>query len=225
MQGHDRSPGSEDDLMREMGELLAELPARAPSGRCLTVEDLAGFVDGSLAGPERAGAVAHLADCARCRTAAASLSRATADITIRAAARAPGRPWRIGLGLVAAASAAAALLVITVPGAPDLDTNHRGAPLALVAPATPVAPVGSVAPSPRFEWTPVPGADRYRIAVYDATGAVIARGETDGVSWSGPHPVDFAVGERLYWRVDARIGRGRWVESPLTPFTIQPTGQ
>ncbi|HTO73745.1 MAG TPA: zf-HC2 domain-containing protein, partial [Gemmatimonadales bacterium] len=140
---------------------------REEGADCLDEEALARFVGGGMAGEERAVAVAHLFTCPHCRdqiSALAELMAAPAIATeIRRLDARPAR-WKVlsGAGLVAAA----ALLLLVVPRAPPgVSAAHRGPTITAAAAPIPIGPVGSVSEARRLAWTPVDGADRYRVTL------------------------------------------------------------
>jgi hypothetical protein len=60
---------------------------------------------------------------------------------------------------------------------------------------------------PRFSWTPLPGAQSYRVAVFDADYEEVARSETlRGTSWTPSQPLP--AGVDLSWHVVAATGTG-----------------
>jgi hypothetical protein len=60
---------------------------------------------------------------------------------------------------------------------------------------------------PRFSWTPLPGAQSYRVAVFDADYEEVARSEAlDGTSWTPSKPLP--AGVDLSWHVVASTGAG-----------------
>ena len=71
-----------------------------------------------------------------------------------------------------------------------------------------------------LNWSPVERADRYRVSVFDTTGTVAWRTETRDTSAILPLSAGLNSGSRYLWRVDARVGIDRWVESTLEPLVL-----
>ena len=71
-----RSEETSDD--RTIGKAVAASlrdASRSPAGKCLDIETLAAFFDGSLAGNERAASEGHILTCLRCQEYLAELAR------------------------------------------------------------------------------------------------------------------------------------------------------
>lgn len=177
--------------------------------------DLAAYIDGTLSPDARATLEAHLAGCEPCR-----LEVLQVDGIVRAA---PARQRRALLPLGALAAAAVLLLVLlpTRPAPTPGDPHRDPAVTASVAPAT-IEPRGSIAELGRFTWSSVPEATRYGVRLFDARGAVIWEGEPTDTMIGVPGSVHLVPGDKYFWSVRARTGWGRWVESPLTEFVVQP---
>lgn len=211
------------DLLRRV--LAPYVSGESPSTPdCLDDRTLAALAEGTLDAGSRAAALPHLAACIRCRSRVASVARALADPKVAGEVRAAegGRRRRVrGTGWVAAGVAAAAvLLLIARPPGFEESLLHR-APAVTAAPA-PAAlwPVGPVADAPSLRWTPVSGADRYRIALFDAGGEVLYETELAGTLALLPDSALPAPGETYWWQVEARIGFDRWVASDLIEFSV-----
>jgi hypothetical protein len=180
---------------------------------------IAAYVDSTLDPTLRPELEAHLADCALCRLEVVEVSRLVRSV--------PGRPsWQI-IGPVAAA---AALLIAVglwqlIPDQASTGPVLRE-PAITTAPAPmPVAPVGQVARVASISWTSVPGADRYRLTLFDVGGEVVW--ETEGADTASilPAAVRLEQGESYFWKVEARTGFDRWVDSDLIEFTIAGPGR
>ena len=146
----------------------------------------------------------HLAQCPTCRR---ELIDAREILTNPRRFR-----WRV-LGPVAAA-VAAGLLLISWPQDPTVP-NHRGTPTEVLAAPTPLSPLGAVPVADSFLWQDVPGADRYRLTIFDSRGTVLWKHVTDQSSVSVPDSLVFTVGEQYLWRVEARVGWDVWESSRL----------
>ena len=197
-----------------------ETPIVTPD--CLVADTVAALADGSLPANARPQALQHLAACAFCRRAVASVAEALADqpvtheieIVERRANR-WGRVVRIGVPLAAAAT----VLVLLWSPANDSGGSHRGGPGQGPAP-TPVGPRGTVESAQRLQWTAVPGSDRYRATLFGAQGNVLFETEVSDTIATLPDSVRFISGQPYLWKVEARTGWNRWVTSDLVDFTI-----
>jgi len=216
-----------DRLMRSdesFEELWSVLDTRVRSETltpdCLSDDMIAALADGSLAPDVRASILPHVASCPRCRLAVASVARALADPAVarELSASSNGRRWyRIAVPL---AAAAVLLLLLSSPG-DDRSPVHRGPPPP--PPATtpiPRSPVGAVAAVNALRWSPVAGADRYRVTVFDATGGVVYATELADTVVAFPDSVALIPGDSYLWKVDARTGFDRWAASELAEFSI-----
>ena len=129
-----------------------------------------------------------------------------------------------GVGL---AAAAAAILLLVVPtlrvGDPSGVTDQHRAPVSEVPSVpVPVAPVGTVEGVDQVRWTSVAIADRYRLTVLDGEGSITWEYETADTFAAFPGTVVLEEGASYYWKVDARIGFDRWIESELAAFQVVP---
>jgi len=198
----------------------------AATADCLDDDTIAALADGGMEGRERDGALAHLARCARCRRVVASVARALVDsdvaLEVRSVEQAGRRRTKRLLGRAAAGLAAAAALVLLVriryrEAAPP----HRAAPITAAPAPDAVAPVGPVADARMLRWTPVSGANRYRVTVFDADGGVRLAAELDSTTVGLPDSIRLVPGEQYWWKVDARLGFDRWVASELIEFSVR----
>jgi len=206
-------------------ELLRVLDTRVRSDTvtadCPPDDVIAALADGSLASEQRRTVLPHVASCARCRGAVASIARALADPAVarELAARSSRRGWyRIAVPL---AAAAVLLLLLVSPGADDQSSTHRGSPPP--PPATtpiPRSPVGAVASVDDLRWSPVAGADRYRVTVFDATGNVVYAVDVSDTAVAFPDSIVLVPDKAYLWKVDARTGFDRWTASELAEFKV-----
>lgn len=193
---------------------------------CLDDDIVAAAAEGRLPDTERGVILTHLAACDRCRAVVASVALAMADPSVAQAARvasvhhAARRPH---LRMVAAtvAAAAAVILVLALPSRLDEPLpTHRAPPItAGVAPEA-VFPVGAVSEARNLHWTSVPGAERYRVTLYDADGGVRYEAELTGTDLVLPDSVAPTGGRSYFWQVDARLGFDRWATSELIEFSV-----
>jgi len=200
--------------------LNTRVRSEATTPACLDDETIAALADGTLNPQLRASVVSHVAACARCRGALASVARALADPAVARELSAAGggrRSYRI---IVPLAAAAALLLLLWSP-ADDRQSVHRG-PAPPPPPTVPVpqSPIGAVASVHELRWSRVAEADRYRVTLFDATGRVLYATEASDTVVALPDSVALIPGETYLWKADARTGFDRWVTSELAEFSI-----
>ncbi len=238
----DSCPRCVEDVtsLRRTAELLAAREGAAqPQGdaACLDEAELAAWVDGALDPEAEASALSHLARCARCRRAAASLVRTLRSDRVAPAVRelekgsirergaGPLRklPPRYRVGAVVAAIAAVLAGVLFLRPT-DLEFEetpaHRATIPGAISLPQPIAPLGELEAVDAFTWSPVSGADRYRLTVFDDEGTVVWEAETEETRLAAPATVQFETGAQFFWKVVARVGFDRWVDSELVTFTI-----
>lgn len=209
---------------------LTQVRATRPGGEpistpaCLDHHAIASLADGSLDATRRADAVRHVAGCDRCRREVASVARALSDPAVARELEVSGRTRRRRLrwlgGLAASMAAAVAVLVLVRPGPHREPEPHRSAIGAAPAPRA-VWPEGTVDQARLLNWTPVAGADRYRVTLFDADGSVryeTATTDTFVLLSDAPALLPGAV---YGWTVDARVGFDRWVRSPIVKFVVR----
>jgi hypothetical protein len=121
----------------------------------------------------------------------------------------------------AAAAAALAGLLILEPKLIEREAPpvHREEIPEHAAP-TALHPVGAVSAVDEFRWSAVPGADLYRVTVYDTTGTVLLEAETADVRLRPPEEADLGSGVGYLWTVAARVGLTRWVRSGMAQFHL-----
>lgn len=191
--------------------------------QCLDDDTVAALSEGTLDAEPRAAALPHLASCAACREAVASVSRALSDPSVAREAKGVRRlPRRVFYRIALPLAAAAALVLILARPRPDLNQPLHRAPTitAAVAPA-PISPVGRVAGAASLQWTAVAGADRYRVTLFDAEGRVLYETELTGTVATVPDSVALVPGRPYLWKVEARTGFDRWSASDLIEFSIE----
>jgi len=215
---------TEIEQLQEAAGLLrgpAVLERRTETPDCLDELVVADFVDGRLSTNERAPVVSHLLTCARCR----SLVKATSSFVAKApeVATASERRWpRWSLPLGLAAAAALVLLLVprggddgASPGLREPTVTSTIAPVPLTPP-----PGASVARVDSLVWSSVPGADRYRVRLYDSEGSVLWTVETADTSAALSDSVRLQPGVSYFWRVEAQSEWMRWTASDLVSFRI-----
>ena len=192
-----------DEAMRRM--LRADARAGAPTPSCPDDDTVAALVEGTLDAARREVVLPHVATCAWCRDAVASVTRALADDRVAREVtalegRGRGRLLRILLPLAAAAG----LLLVLVWPRPMEDGGHRGPPVESTP--VPIAPVGVVASASPLVWTAVSGADRYRVTLAEASGHVLYETQVADTGLALPDSIGLVAGRSYVWLVEARTG-------------------
>jgi anti-sigma factor ChrR (cupin superfamily) len=194
-----------------------------PTTECLDEDLLAAFADGTVDAEAREKGLQHLATCSYCQRVVASLAAALNDPAVAAAAgKGSGsvRRWT----RLAVPAAAAAVLVIAIlarqvgDGRPSV--VHRAPPITAAAQPEAIAPVGVGNRPDRVRWTVVPGAELYRMTLYQADGAAIYEIETRDTTVAIPDSVRLMSGNSYLWKVEARTGWNRWSASRLFEFSV-----
>ena len=222
--------GEDKDILSQAARLLRVHPAmaQAAAGGHLDEDALAAFVAGA-AGEQHAALLAHVASCARCRHAAAALTRVLADDRIAGElARVHGSFWSRGAGWTATLTAAAAIALLVLwprathePGVePPPPTTYREPAITAAGAPTLIVPRGRVAAVSVLAWSHVPGADRYRLTVFDQTGVVVWEREVTDTLAALAGTGLLKPGVPYFWKVEAKTGRKRWVASDLVEFSI-----
>src|SRR5258705_5602913 len=148
------------DHMRELSH-TSETPVAKPD--CLDEHTVAALADGTLDADGRGRALPHVATCALCRRAVASVAEALAaePITheieiVEGRRRRRGPVLRVAVPLAAAAT----VLMLLWSPADDRSSAHRGPPPPPPA-TTPIlrSPVGALAAVKDLRWGHVAGAD------------------------------------------------------------------
>jgi hypothetical protein len=121
--------------------------------------------------------------------------------------------------------AAAAAILVALLGPlevfrPGRGATHRAPTIANGSLPNALAPKGTVAEVHELRWTPVAGADRYRVVLFAADGRAVYEAELLAAEAPLPDSVVLAPGRRYLWRVDARVGFDRWVSSELVAFSL-----
>ncbi|MEJ2547998.1 MAG: zf-HC2 domain-containing protein [Gemmatimonadota bacterium] len=184
--------------------------------RHLPASDLAAYLDHTLSASERAAAEQHLAWCDECRSELREVGDALRTF----------HPARRRLGWIGPAVAAAAvILLVAYPLSQRANEEvpaHRDVPVVIDQRpdlADP-APLPDSVGAQLLQWSRVERADRYRVSIFSEAGSVVWRTETPDTSVALPSSsLDETIGPYL-WRVDARVGIDRWVESRLEPLEL-----
>lgn len=183
-----------------------------------SAEDMAAYVDGRIAGPDRERIEAHAAACPECR-------REIAEVTAMLARTRRGRRWRI----LAPAGAAAviALLVfgpLAVETGPDSPPRFRGPDSsagegpAQIHVASPPDGGAVGADGLTFVWHSGAPGTSYQLTLTDVEGDVVwTVGTTDTVA-SLPESIELEPASTYHWYVDAPLEHGRSATSGVHSF-------
>jgi hypothetical protein len=191
---------------------------------CLDEETIAAVVDGTLEMPARNAASRHLASCGRCRGAVASVVRGLADTSVAGEIAnihrgQRGRRFRRYV-LPAVAAAALGVVLVRPRGTVDDGARHRGPAITTAPVPEPLSPVAAVAEARVLRWSAVPGADRYRVTIFDAAGKPVYEAQLADTVATLPDTTTLVAGRTYLWNVEARIGWNRWASSPFARFTV-----
>jgi len=193
------------------------LERRVETPDCPDELTLADFAERRLNNELRDSVVAHLLTCARCRLVLKATSREIED----SAAPAPqSRRWALPVGL----AAAAALVLVLMPRG---DGNQPSPALREPTVTSTIAPV-PIAPAPgetvtgvdRLVWSSVPGAERYRVRLYDREGSTLWTIESTDTSVALADSIRLAARVPYFWRVEAQAEPMRWTASNLVSFQV-----
>jgi len=214
---------AEVEALQEAGGLLrgtGVLDRRTETPECPDEFVIAEFVDGRLAPKGRAPVVAHLLTCARCRALVKAASDLAAhEVTPVGQAQRRRLRWTLPVGLAAAAVLVLLLLPRghddSLPGLREPTVTSTIAP----SPITP-APGASVARVDSLVWSNVPGAERYRVRLYDREGSVLWSVETTDTSAALPDSLGLQLRVPYFWRIEAQAEWMRWTASDLVSFRI-----
>ena len=127
--------------------------------------------------------------------------------------------------LGALAAAAALLLVVWTGRAPRTGFPAPTRDEPALAAASPVSPIGTSGPATAFGWVPAAPAKRYRVVLFDSTGATLFEGETEDTTLALPDSVTLAPGALYLWKVESEISFDRWASSRLVRFRPTSAGR
>jgi hypothetical protein len=196
-------------------------------GACLNELELAELTDGTLGEETQATRVAHVAACGRCRHELASLLELIREPDVSTEIRTLEKPlvasrpsWTKRIATLGPLLAAAVVLMLTRSTSEKSAAVHRAPTITSADPPAALAPLGDVKNGRVLRWAAVPGADRYRAMLFDATGRTLYEVQTPDTTVALPDSV-VTERERSYlWKAEARTGFGRWVASELVEFRI-----
>ena len=202
----------------------------------LDADVIAAIIDGMDRDSHRE-AIAHVSGCSECRARLAAVANLLDDSTVaaeiknldaQATRRRPAAYWTAGATL---AVAAAITIILVGPNKLNRRANEpvasseirREATVTTTAPPRILSPT-IIAAHDSLRWTSVPGADLYRIQVWDREGNVLVSEETRDTLLALPPKVARAGGSFL-WEVKARTGWDRWVSSDFLELNVKPEGR
>jgi hypothetical protein len=225
--------------LRDVSELLQSPDGEdVEPGDCLDDMTVAMVAEQGANVSERARVIAHLAACARCREQVASVARllrapaVVAEIRRRDVSAPSVARWRHVAGAGALAALAASLVLMTGVGdrasvtrrsaSAGNEPAHREQSVTTTVAPSVIAPVGAVAVADTFRWSGVPHADRYRLTLFDRDGTVVWETQATDTATIRPRSIAFEPSAAYLWKVEARTGWDRWVESDLIEFSVAP---
>jgi hypothetical protein len=220
-----RCPTCADEVRRlqSVRQLLHLTDAAArPGTDCLDEAQLAALVDGELDAAKRSDAMRHVAQCAHCRIALASVARALADPTLASIRGTTDRPsrWRFLRLAVPTAAAAALLFMWLGPHGVVPRPSHRAPVITALDRPEELSPVGPGGRPDRLRWESVAGADLYRVTLFHADGRVLYELALRDTVATLPDSVSLVPGAKYLWLVEARTGWNRWSSAPLVEFSV-----
>ncbi len=202
------------------------------SSHHLDADVIAAIVDGMDRDSHRE-AIAHVSGCSECRARLAAVANLLDDplvaveiknLDAQATRRRAAAYWTAGATL----AAAAAITIIFV--GPNKLNRRADEPVASSetrreATVTTTAPPRILSPSAigtndSLRWTSVPGADLYRVQVWDREGNVKVSQDTRDTVLALPSQITRAGGSYL-WEVKARTGWDRWVSSDFLEMNVK----
>jgi len=221
----------------------ASMPAQ-PEGACPPPDTLWRAVRGELSGDELESLGAHLRTCGECGEALAVSADVVAGSEHRPLHWTPRRPGRIAAAAGGLTALAAGLLVFLthrepVPRdghGPDLTTSRgEGTVGATIGPLSKEEQPASDA---RLQWTPVPGAVRYRVQLSTEDLRPVQDRTLEGTTLVLPPELAVVGTEgmareqqpgrsgRIYlWQVEAMLADGRTVTSSTFRIRLVPASQ
>jgi hypothetical protein len=200
-------------------------PEETPPGHPES-EEVAAYLDRTLALADRARVEAHLAECAECRQELVEVSRLLESAPQGEA----GRRRAPALAAAAAAAAAVAAVLLLRPAEIPVPRGEvlRSDPPAAVegvptiparAPAEGAAvPGGGLA----FAWGGAGDDALYRLTVSDEAGTAHWTGTTADTLLALPAGTTLEPGRAYFWRVDALLPDGRSATTRARRFTTLP---
>jgi len=218
--------------------------ALAATDQCLSLEELSGHTERSLADEAESRVSSHLSSCARCQTElamlqefeqlvarpdeAAQVSLISAELKRRLATR-----KIFATRLISTAAMALAAMLLLIAGGLYLRTGKEpvllsdgssGQTVFRSQAVTLLEPKGDLERSPtELRWQPVPGAVRYSVKLMEVDRAVLWESSSEETSAALPQPVREKIipGKTLLWEVTAIEAGGKAVAtSPVGRFRV-----
>jgi hypothetical protein len=179
-----------------------------------------------------ASAARHLSHCGHCRrrlaggVAALNAPEVSAQLAPNET-RDPAMPRRSSNVLRFGLLAAAVATVLIVPrvlrndagGSRTRDLRDADSTITMTVAPTAIAPRGKTSGSTTLVWTTVPGATSYSITVFNSRGDVVWQTDTPDTTAAVKRDLP-AADQPYFWKVAARTGWSRSVESDLVEFSI-----
>lgn len=195
-----------------------------PGPECLDDDLLGALADGSLDAGATDDGLRHLASCAHCRRVVASLAAALDDPSVLAAAERGSRTARRWSRFVIPVAAAAALAITVLgryAGGDGPSVMHRAPAVTPLIRPEAISPVGVGDHVEQVRWRTVPGAELYRVTLFQADGSALYEIETRDTTVALPDSLRLMRGSSYFWRVEARTGWNRWSASRLFEFSVR----
>lgn len=197
----------------------------------LTENELSGYLDQDLSGPERLRVEEHLEACDLCRAEAVETARLLEqDWESFSPAPIPGggsRRWRVPIGVagLAAAAGLAALLLfgpVSPPASqPEPQDERISAEGSALLPAySPMEGQVVRRQDLQFAWADH-GTDSYRMTLTAADGRLVWSIALADTATRPPPSVEMEPGERFFWYVDA-ISGGVVARTAVHEFVLAP---
>jgi hypothetical protein len=211
------APERTDDDVAAWRRAYRSTLAAEPAG-CPGDDALAALATGELPEEERTRVADHVTRCPRCAQDYRLLAEVHAEAAV--APRRRRTPW-LSIAAAAAVAMAAGVALRVGPPASAPDGLRGGEAVRAVTPA----PDAKLAAAPaELAWGAEPGAQRYRVRLYDARAARLWESETAPAT-SRPLPPEVRArlvpGESYFWVVEAE---GTGPARRLGPYWFQLTG-
>ncbi|MEP6762996.1 MAG: CHAT domain-containing protein [Gemmatimonadaceae bacterium] len=218
---------------------MAESQEQAITTACLDEFELSLLVVGTMSDFERHQALVHVAGCAHCRGELAALSALLGASTIADETRAlipqsaaveasaslitkdpTRRTWWAATSILTAA--ATVLIAVSISKQKQRDTVRelRDATITASAAPLPLSPVGDVTVAKALQWSAVPGANQYRVTLYNSIATVLFESQITDTAIVLPDSVVLHADSSYLWKVEVRTGYDRWTSSDLVEFRV-----